>query len=96
MNTKIIVNLTLTFPLLYSKDIELSDETLLHVFFKDLVSTHYRNDMYQNWLGVLASFGGLLGLFLGFSLVTGFELIYFFTLRVLFDKMVPNKVEPSN
>lgn len=35
---------------------------------------------------IQASFGGLLGLLLGFSFVTGFELIYFFTIRVFFDR----------
>lgn len=71
----------------FFKDTNLTDQTLVHVFFNDLIATHYRKDMYQNWLGVLAAFGGLLGLFLGFSLVTGFELIYFFTIRTLFDKL---------
>lgn len=50
--------------------------------------------MYQNWLGVLASFGGLLGLFLGFSLINGFELFYFFTIRPLFDHFEKIKVGP--
>lgn len=70
----------------FFKDTNLTDEALVHVFFNDLIATHYRKDMYQNWLGVLAAFGGLLGLFLGFSLVTGFELVYFFTIRAFFDK----------
>lgn len=81
---------------------------MIHIFFNDLVSTHYRKDIYQNWLGVLgkfcfrffiincplqgvfflASFGGLLGLLLGFSFVTGFELIYFFTIRPIFDRLM--------
>lgn len=39
--------------LLYSKDTEIIDQTVIHVFFNDLVSTHYRKDIYQNWLGVL-------------------------------------------
>jgi acid-sensing ion channel, other len=73
--------------LAFFKDVNLTDEALVHVFFNDLIATHYRKDMYQNWLGVLAAFGGLLGLFLGFSLVTGFELIYFFTIRTFFDKL---------
>jgi acid-sensing ion channel, other len=71
----------------FFKDTNLTDEILIHVFFIDLIATHYRKDMYQNWLGVLAAFGGLLGLFLGFSLVTGFELVYFFTIRTFFDKL---------
>lgn len=76
------------------KDTNLTDQALVHIFFTDLIATHYRKDMYQNWLGVLAAFGGLLGLFLGFSLVTGFELVYFFTIRVFFDRLaeqVPKK-----
>ncbi|KAG5682331.1 hypothetical protein PVAND_011690 [Polypedilum vanderplanki] len=77
----------------FFKDITLTNQTLVHVFFNDLISTHYRKDMYQNWLGILAAFGGLLGLFLGFSLVTGFELIYFFTIRALFDKLANKMVK---
>lgn len=36
---------------------------------------------------ISASFGGLLGLLLGFSFVTAFELVYFFTIRVFFDRL---------
>lgn len=79
----------------FFKDTNLTDETLVHVFFNDLIATHYRKDMYQNWLGVLAAFGGLLGLFLGFSLVTGFELVYFFTLRTVFDKLAARSIEKA-
>lgn len=71
----------------FFKDTNITDQSLVHIFFNDLIATHYRKDMYQNWLGVLAAFGGLLGLFLGFSLVTGFELVYFFTIRAFFDKL---------
>lgn len=82
---------------LHSKDIILEDQCLIHVYFNDLVSTLYRKDATQNWLGILASFGGLLGLLLGFSFVTGFELIYFFTLRPFFDYLMARrraKVKP--
>lgn len=79
----------------FFKDTNLTDQSLVHVFFNDLISTHYRKDMYQNWLGVLAAIGGLLGLFLGFSLVTGFELVYFFTIRTLFDKLAKKSTNDS-
>lgn len=79
----------------FFKDTNLTDQSLVHVFFNDLISTHYRKDMYQNWLGVLAAIGGLLGLFLGFSLVTGFELVYFFTIRTFFDKLATKNLESS-
>lgn len=42
----------------FFKDINITDQSLVHIFFNDLISTHYRKDMYQNWLGVLAAFGG--------------------------------------
>ncbi|GAB0086898.1 sodium channel protein Nach [Sergentomyia squamirostris] len=72
----------------FFKDINLADKSLVHVFFQDLVSTRYRMDMNQNWLSWLATIGGILGLFLGFSIVTGFEFVYLFTLRVFFDRYV--------
>lgn len=37
-----------------------------------------------------ASFGGILGLLLGFSFISVFELIYFFTIRVFFDRSKAN------
>ncbi|XP_065356477.1 pickpocket protein 11-like [Calliphora vicina] len=58
---------------------------LLHVFYSDLMSTRYRKEIYQNWLSALASFGGLLGLIMGFSIVTAFEFIYFLTFRPIFN-----------
>lgn len=42
----------------FFKDVNITDQSLVHIFFNDLISTHYRKDMYQNWLGVLAAFGG--------------------------------------
>ncbi|KAH8413166.1 hypothetical protein KR009_008633 [Drosophila setifemur] len=62
-----------------------SDRILLHVFFSDLMSTRYRTDIFQNWLSALASFGGLLGLIMGFSIVTAFEFLYFLTFRPIFN-----------
>lgn len=42
----------------FFKDVDITDQTLIHIFFNDLISTRYRKDMYQNWLGTLAAFGG--------------------------------------
>ncbi|XP_053673786.1 sodium channel protein Nach-like [Anopheles nili] len=69
----------------FFKDIKLRNHSLVHIYFADLTATHFRMDIYQDSLGVLASFGGILGLFLGFSIITGFEMVYFFTIRLLFD-----------
>ncbi|XP_052864392.1 sodium channel protein Nach-like [Anopheles cruzii] len=72
----------------FFKDIELKNQSLVHIYFADLTAIHYRMDIPQDSLGTLASVGGLLGLFLGFSIITGFEMIYFFTIRLLFDAYV--------
>ncbi|XP_075150394.1 pickpocket 16 [Haematobia irritans] len=62
-----------------------TNNILLHIFFSDLMSTRYRKEVYQNWLSALASFGGLLGLIMGFSIVTAFEFVYFLTFRPVFN-----------
>lgn len=38
-----------------SKDINVTDHTSVSVYFGDLVSTHYRKDIYQNWLSLLGN-----------------------------------------
>ncbi|XP_055640074.1 sodium channel protein Nach-like [Toxorhynchites rutilus septentrionalis] len=70
------------------KDIELRDHSVLHIYYDDLVSTRFRTDIHQTWLDILSFIGGMLGLFLGFSIITGLEVIYFFTIRLLFDVFV--------
>ena len=49
-------------------------------------------------MDLIGFFGGIIGLCVGFSLLSGAELIYFFTLRLFFDikNENENKVETSN
>lgn len=75
----------------FFQGITLTNHSIIHVFYSDLVSTRYRKDMFQNWQNVLAMFGGLTGLFLGFSLVSGYEIVYYFSGRILFDKWMAFK-----
>ena len=35
---------------------------------------------------IIAAFGGIIGLCMGFSLLSGCEFVYFFTLRLFYDK----------
>ncbi|XP_013144997.1 PREDICTED: sodium channel protein Nach-like [Papilio polytes] len=79
-------------PLIHNTILE--NRSLLNVFFNDLVSTRYRRDVYLNWQNILASFGGLLSLMLGFTLVSGFDFIMFFTFRVFFNSS--NRVAPDS
>ncbi|KAF2898253.1 hypothetical protein ILUMI_07924 [Ignelater luminosus] len=41
----------------------------------------YKREVLFGWVDLLVSFGGIAGLFLGFSLLSGVELIYYFTIR---------------
>lgn len=43
----------LTIHFIHSKDVNLTDQSLINIFFADLVSTHYRKDIFQNWLAIL-------------------------------------------
>ncbi|KAK2720461.1 hypothetical protein QYM36_004368, partial [Artemia franciscana] len=53
----------------------------LHFFYKDAYVIHYIRDLRLAWEDFIASTGGLLGLGTGFSLLSGVELIYFFTVK---------------
>lgn len=41
----------------------------------------YKREVLFGWVDLLVSFGGIAGLFLGFSLLSGIEIIYYFTVR---------------
>ncbi len=40
---------------------------------------------------ITAAFGGIVGLCLGFSFLSGVELIYWFSIRIVFDKFFLNR-----
>ncbi|KAF7383015.1 hypothetical protein HZH68_014864 [Vespula germanica] len=72
------------------------NQSIIHVFFSDLIAIQYRRRVHYNWRNLFASFGGLLGLFVGFSLMSGFEIIYFFIIRIITDRFVNNDRENRN
>lgn len=51
----------------------------------------YKREVLFGWVDLLVSFGGIAGLFLGFSLLSGVEVIYYFTLRA-FCMLYQNRV----
>ena len=58
----------------------------VHIYFDSFGVTKYlRNEVY-GWQDLIAFFGGIVGLCVGFSLLSGAELIYFFTIRLFFWK----------
>lgn len=58
----------------------------------------YARTVTYGMMDLIGFFGGIIGLCVGFSLLSGAELIYFFTLRLFFDikNEKENKVENSN
>ena len=69
----------------------------LHVCFKTLGITKYQRNVAYGWQDLIAFFGGIVGLCVGFSLLSGAELIYFFTVRLFFDyRNEKNKVKNEN
>ncbi|XP_072760901.1 sodium channel protein Nach [Anoplolepis gracilipes] len=71
------------------------NHSVLHIFFNDLVGFQYRRSVNYSWRNLFASFGGLLGLFAGFSLMSIFELLYYFVIRVIIEAFF-NSIEHSN
>ncbi|KAJ4450034.1 hypothetical protein ANN_01441 [Periplaneta americana] len=55
----------------------------LEVGFVSWPMVRYKREVLFGWVDLLVSFGGIAGLFLGFSLLSGVEIIYYFTMRAL-------------
>ncbi|XP_045764971.1 sodium channel protein Nach-like isoform X1 [Maniola jurtina] len=58
-----------------------SQTNSLETEFVSWPMVRYKREVLFGWVDLLVSFGGIAGLFLGFSLLSGVELIYYFTLR---------------
>ncbi|KAG5683718.1 hypothetical protein PVAND_012983 [Polypedilum vanderplanki] len=60
---------------------ESNDLSVLKVYFPESDSVLYKTDVLYAWYDIISEYGGLLGLFLGCSIVTVFEIIFFLTIR---------------
>ncbi|TMW47430.1 hypothetical protein DOY81_007487, partial [Sarcophaga bullata] len=61
--------------------LERSDAPGVLVEFLTWPIIRYKREVLFGWVDLLVSFGGIASLFLGFSLLSGVEIIYYFTLR---------------
>lgn len=59
----------------------LADPSYVNIEFLTWPIIRYKREVLFGWVDLLVSFGGIAGLFLGFSLLSGVEIIYYFTLR---------------
>ena len=65
---------------------KISKMTYLHVYFKSFGMTKFARKESFGWQDLIAFFGGIVGLCMGFSLLSGAELLYFFTLRLMVEQ----------
>ncbi|XP_023709414.1 sodium channel protein Nach [Cryptotermes secundus] len=70
--------------LIYGAGMNTENDSVFNVYFSNFLVTRYRRDVVYSWKGLLASLGGLLSLFIGFSFIGGVELLYFFTFRLYY------------
>jgi hypothetical protein len=67
-----------------------------HIHFYDIpVFTILNNSYLIHWFIFTASCGGLLGLYLGFSILSFVEIIYFFTVRLCCNFQSNKKKPPA-
>ena len=59
--------------------------TYLHVYFNSFGVTKFTKSQLYGWQDLIGVFGGIVGLCMGFSLLSAAELIYFFTIRLWVD-----------
>ncbi|KAF7394134.1 hypothetical protein HZH68_010953 [Vespula germanica] len=71
------------------------DQSIIHVFFSKYGTVRLKQDISYTWYELLSDIGGICGVFIGFSLISVVELIYFFVLLLfdLYKSYDPNSVE---
>merc|ERR1712083_985723 len=57
----------------------------MHIYFSENGVIKYSRTVTYGWQDLIGFFGGIVGLCVGFSLLSGAEMIYFFTIRLIFD-----------
>jgi Amiloride-sensitive sodium channel len=65
-----------------SKFADKKNLSVLHIYLASPDSLLYKTKVKLTWYDVLSNFGGMLGLFMGFSLISLAEVVYFSTLRL--------------
>ncbi|KAF6209766.1 hypothetical protein GE061_015516, partial [Apolygus lucorum] len=69
----------------------ISSYTDIDVHFRQASCIRYRTAVVFQWLDMVVSFGGIAGLFLGASLLSAAEILYFCTGRCIFNWMNSTK-----
>lgn len=62
------------------------DQVLLNVQYEKATMIKYRTDVTFSWMDLMVGFGGIVSLFLGMSLLSGVEIIYFSTIALFWHR----------
>lgn len=65
------------------------------VSFKEELFIPLKRSEFNSITNFFANAGGLFGLFMGASLLSFFELIYYFTLRIFFSRRKEHKIQQT-
>ena len=69
------------------------DNMTIDVHFQSGSLVRYRTDVTFGWLDLMVSFGGIAGLFLGCSILSGAEIFYYLTILLLvFGKKLKTQI----
>lgn len=60
---------------------ESTDLSIVKVYFPETDSVLYKTDVLYAWYDIVSDYGGILGLFLGCSIISLFEILYFTSVR---------------
>lgn len=69
----------------------MNSSSLVHFYFKETGIVQYTREELYGIMDLVAAFGGIIGLCSGFSLLSGVEIIYWFTIRYFVDKFRSKK-----
>ncbi|XP_054744362.1 pickpocket protein 11-like [Anastrepha obliqua] len=65
----------------FYRGIELKDHIVVHLFYANMSGDRFRLDVYNSWLTYFGIFGGITSLYMGYSFISGFEIIFFIFVR---------------
>ncbi|XP_065350362.1 sodium channel protein Nach-like isoform X1 [Cloeon dipterum] len=79
----------------YFNKYEPENYSVFYVFYGKMTGTRYKRDLLLSADTMLSNAGGLFGLFMGFSLLSVVEFVYFFTVRLYFESRDKRKRKES-
>ncbi|XP_014213203.1 sodium channel protein Nach-like [Copidosoma floridanum] len=76
------VNLQKDEQISFLKDVQIVDQSLVHIYFAKYGTVRLKQDVAYYWYELLSNIGGICGVFIGFSLISAVEILYFALLTV--------------